>query len=69
VLEEAGADVRTASIDSAAPAFFIGDHLGFDDATRARLTELKPVAISLGPVSVQADDAIVITSNELDRRS
>lgn len=68
VLEEGGADVRAASIDSAEPAFFIGDHIGFDDTTRARIAALEAVSISLGPVSVQADDAIVITANELDRR-
>ena len=46
----------------------MGDHLGFDEATRARLAGLGAAAVGVGPVSVHADDAIVIVSNELDRR-
>jgi tRNA (pseudouridine54-N1)-methyltransferase len=67
-LDVGGSDIRAASIDSREPVFFVGDHLGFDDATRARLDALGSVSLSLGPVSVQADDAITIVANELDRR-
>jgi tRNA (pseudouridine54-N1)-methyltransferase len=68
-LDVHGSDIRVASIDSTAPVFFVGDHLGFDDATHARLVALGSASLSLGPVSVQADDAIAIVANELDRRS
>jgi tRNA pseudouridine-54 N-methylase len=48
------------------PAFFLGDHLGFDEATRARLAGEETVGV--GPVSLQADDVITLVANELDRR-
>ncbi|GAC1355208.1 MAG: tRNA (pseudouridine(54)-N(1))-methyltransferase TrmY [Polyangiales bacterium] len=69
VLDEGGADVRDAGIDLADPVFFVGDHLGFDPATRAHLAALGAAPIALGPVGMQADDAIVVASNELDRRA
>jgi tRNA (pseudouridine54-N1)-methyltransferase len=68
VLDESGADVRTIDVAHPEnPVFFVGDHKGFDDATRARIDALHAKAISVGPVSVHADDAIAILSNELDR--
>jgi tRNA (pseudouridine54-N1)-methyltransferase len=67
VLEEGGADIRTAKIDARDPVFFVGDHLGFDEATRARIDALGATPLSLGPVSVHADQAIVLVHNELDR--
>ena len=68
VLEEAAADVRGAALDVADPAFFVGDHVGLDEEARARLGTLHALHVSVGPVSVHADDAIAIVSNELDRR-
>ena len=68
VLEEGGADVRTGAIDLESPVFFVGDHTGFDPQTRARIDALGAKAISLGPTSLHADDAIAVVSNELDRR-
>ncbi len=68
VLDEGGADVRDAELDSGDPVFFIGDHLGFSAETRARIDTLGAKALSIGPISVHADDAIAIVSNELDRR-
>jgi tRNA pseudouridine-54 N-methylase len=44
----------------------VGDHLGFNDATLEALRDAT--VIGVGPVSVHADDAIVIVANELDRR-
>ncbi|HEX4513702.1 MAG TPA: tRNA (pseudouridine(54)-N(1))-methyltransferase TrmY [Polyangiaceae bacterium] len=67
VLDEGGADVRSAKLDADNPVFFIGDHLGFSAATRARIDALGATSLSVGPISVHADDAIAILSNELDR--
>jgi tRNA (pseudouridine54-N1)-methyltransferase len=68
VLEEGGPDLRDTAIDPRDPVFFVGDHLGFDDATRARLASLGARPISVGPTSVHAEDAVTIRCNELDRR-
>ncbi len=68
VLDERGSDLRVADL-SGDVTFFLGDHLGFDDATRARFDALGATTISIGPVSVHAEDAIAVVSNELDRRS
>jgi tRNA pseudouridine-54 N-methylase len=68
VLDEAGEDLRDAKLDVVAPVFFLGDHLGLDEPTRTQLTSLGATSVRVGPVSVHADDAITITSNELDRR-
>jgi tRNA (pseudouridine54-N1)-methyltransferase len=67
VLEEGAPDVRLSAI-AGDVAFLVGDHLGFDDATRARIARLGATAVGLGPVSLHAEDAIAVVSNELDRR-
>ena len=67
VLDELGTDVREVSLDLANPVFFVGDHTGFADETRKRIDALGAKPISVGPISVHADDAIAIVSNELDR--
>jgi tRNA (pseudouridine54-N1)-methyltransferase len=69
VLEEGADDIRTAAVEPRDPVFFIGDHLGFDDETRARLAALGARPIGVGPVSLHADDAITVLINELDRRA
>lgn len=68
VLEEGAPDIRGAALDVKDAAFFIGDHLGFDEATRERLRALGARPVGLGPVSVHADDAVTLVVNELDRR-
>jgi tRNA (pseudouridine54-N1)-methyltransferase len=69
VLEESAPDIRdVADLESRDVAFFLGDHLGFDDATRAHLGAMGVSAVGVGPVSVHAEDAVAIVSNELDRR-
>ncbi|MDP9033869.1 MAG: tRNA (pseudouridine(54)-N(1))-methyltransferase TrmY [Myxococcota bacterium] len=69
VLEEGGNDLRDAEhIARADAVFFVGDHLGFDVTTRARLAALGASPVGVGPVSLHADDAIVILTNEIDRR-
>jgi tRNA (pseudouridine54-N1)-methyltransferase len=68
VLDEAGVDIRDEVIDLASPVFFVGDHTGFDPAVRARLTAIGARALSVGPVSLHADDAVTLVQNEIDRR-
>lgn len=68
VVEEGRPDIRTVALDPSAPVFFVGDHGGFDDVTRARIEELRPAGLGVGPVSVHAEDAIALVNNELDRR-
>lgn len=69
VLDVDGADIRSASLDAHENVFFLGDHLGLDADARARIDGFGARAIGLGPVSVHADDAIALVSNELDRRT
>jgi tRNA (pseudouridine54-N1)-methyltransferase len=70
VLEERGADVRAIGDELAEDAvFFIGDHLGFDEETRARLAALGARPVSVGPVSLHSDDVVTVLSNEIDRRA
>ncbi len=69
VLEEGAPDVREAGLDALDQAFFLGDHLGFDKTTRARLASLGATPVGVGPVSVHADDAVALVVNELDRRA
>jgi tRNA (pseudouridine54-N1)-methyltransferase len=69
VLEPAGSDLRLAADLSATDAaFFVGDHLGLDEATRARLATLGAAPLGVGPVALHAEDVVTIVSNELDRR-
>lgn len=69
VLAEDAPDIRTTPI---APdgdvVFVVGDHIGVPDEVRARLDAVGARPVSLGPVSVHADDAVAIAMNELDRR-
>lgn len=68
VLDEGGEDVRAAPLAGDA-VFFVGDQLGFEPQTRARLDALGARPIAIGPVSVHADDVVAIVGNELDRRA
>ena len=68
VLHEAGGDIRDQALTGSDATFFIGDQLGFDQATLARLDALGCARISLGPVSLHSEDVIAVLSNELDRR-
>jgi tRNA (pseudouridine54-N1)-methyltransferase len=68
VLEEGAPDIRAAAIDPREAAFFVGDHLGLEEAARSELGALRPTALGLGPISVHAEDAVTLVANELDRR-
>jgi len=67
VLHEAGSDVREQALAGSDATFFIGDQLGFDQATLQRLDALGCARISLGPMSLHSEDVIAVLSNELDR--
>jgi tRNA (pseudouridine54-N1)-methyltransferase len=69
VLDEGGDDIRREPFEGDEATFFVGDHLGFDPDTRARLDALGTRRISVGPQSIHAEDAIAVLSNELDRRA
>lgn len=70
VLDEGGSDIRSEpALGGPDEAFFLGDHSGFGEKTRERLVALGARWISVGPVSLHADDSITIVNNELDRRS
>lgn len=64
VLDHSGEDVRTARVSNDG-TFFIGDHEGFSDASRAMLERVP--RISLGPTILHAEDAVAVMWNEIDR--
>lgn len=67
VLSEEGVDVAEADLPREA-TFVLGDHLGFTEE-EARVLEARAAGkVSLGPVSLQADQCIVVLHNHLDRR-
>lgn len=68
VLEEDAPDLRGAQPGLAASGvFFLGDHLGFEEDTRAELTRLGAEPVSVGPVSLHSEDVVAIVTNEIDR--
>lgn len=64
LLDEGGEDVRATPLPPDG-AFFIGDHIGVPDVARAALGAR---ALSVGPVSLHAEDVVAVLCNELDRR-
>lgn len=67
LLSEDGEDVATADFPEDA-TFVLGDHLGFTPEEEALLAPRAVARVSLGPVSLQADQCIVVLHNHLDRR-
>jgi tRNA (pseudouridine54-N1)-methyltransferase len=68
VLDEAGADLRSRSLASDDGWFFLGDHTGFEPATRELLARRGATPVSVGPRSLHAEDVVTLVNNELDRR-
>ncbi len=69
VLEEGATDLRDdAELGGDDAAFFLGDHLGFDAESRARLSAIGARPVGVGPVSLHAEDVVALVSNELDWR-
>lgn len=67
VLEEGGADLRAEPLADDA-WFFLGDHQGFDAASRELLAAHGALAVSVGPRSLHGEDVVAVLNNELDRR-
>jgi tRNA (pseudouridine54-N1)-methyltransferase len=68
VLEEGAPDIRGVSdLGRGDQVFFIGDPSGFDEASRRELMQRGARPVSVGPISIHAEDVVSIVSNELDR--
>jgi tRNA (pseudouridine54-N1)-methyltransferase len=68
VLEETAPDVREALVIPVNDVvLFLGDHKGLDETSIAAIHAVGARPVSLGPVSVHADDAVTLAMNELDR--
>lgn len=67
MLDEAGEDIATATLPPDA-LYVLGDHLGFAPEEDALLSPRAVAKVSLGPVSLQADQCLTVLHNHLDRR-
>lgn len=65
-LHEEGEDVATVDLPAGA-TFVLGDHLGFTPEEDAFLASRGARRVSLGPVSLQADQCLVVLNHHLDR--
>jgi tRNA (pseudouridine54-N1)-methyltransferase len=68
LLEEGAADLRDRVVGAADSCFVLGDHLGMTPEVRGLLLERGAEPVSVGPVSLHAEDVITLVANELDRR-
>jgi tRNA (pseudouridine54-N1)-methyltransferase len=68
VLEEGAGDARSHAFATDDAWFFLGDHRGFDPASREMLAARGAVSISVGPLSLHGEDVVTLVNNELDRR-
>lgn len=68
LLEEGAADLRDEVITNGETAFVLGDHLGLDANIRDELLGRGARLVSVGPVSLHAEDVVTLVANELDRR-
>jgi tRNA (pseudouridine54-N1)-methyltransferase len=67
LLDESGEDIRSMKLHEDV-TFVVGGHQGLDAISLEYLQHAGAQRMSIGPVSVHADDAVTIVSNELDRR-
>ncbi len=65
LLDEAGEPAEAAGVDGG--TFILGDDQGLTDEQSAVLGKRADATVSLGPVSLQADQAAVVLHNVLDR--
>jgi tRNA (pseudouridine54-N1)-methyltransferase len=68
LLEEGAPDLREEAFSSPETAFVLGDHLGLDAKVRAELLARGVKLVSVGPISLHAEDVVTLVANELDRR-
>ncbi len=68
VLQEGARDLRGVEVLAAEGLFFLGDHLGFTPEAERALAAFGAVPVSVGPLSLHAEDVISVVNNELDRR-
>jgi tRNA (pseudouridine54-N1)-methyltransferase len=68
LLEESAPDLRACALPSGDLTFVIGDHLGWPEGAREALLANGAQAVSVGPVSLHAEDVVTLIANELDRR-
>ena len=68
-LREDGVDIRDVACKLKDPLFVLGDHIGLKEEDERLVMKYADMVISLSPLSLQADQCIVITHYELDRCS
>jgi tRNA (pseudouridine54-N1)-methyltransferase len=66
-LREDGEDIRKVADKLKNPLFVLGDHLGLSKEMEEKLLSYAEKVVSLSPISLQADQCILITHYELDR--
>jgi len=66
-LREDGEDIRTLNFTGKL-AFVLGDHIGLSEEDERILEKFSSGTVSLSPLSLQADQCVVIVHYELDRR-
>jgi tRNA (pseudouridine54-N1)-methyltransferase len=66
LLREDAPDAATVELPRDA-TFVVGDHLGFTPEEETLLSKRAALAVSLGPVSLQAEQCITVLHNRLDR--
>ncbi|HIP63446.1 MAG TPA: tRNA (pseudouridine(54)-N(1))-methyltransferase TrmY [Archaeoglobus profundus] len=66
-LREDGVDIREIVSKIKNPLFILGDHIGVREEDEKLILKYADMIISLSPISLQADQCIVIVHYELDR--
>lgn len=69
VLDEGADDIRNRQKKLTNSVFVIGDHKGFSEEEWKVLANYPIQRLSVGPVSLHAEDVIALVHNELDRES